>query len=99
LLSLQAQETGVHGKAFARTKRSRLAPSRSIFPDTSFSTHQASGSEPMGESTQALEHAKTIYPELLARKASPDVAAQAAANARRWWRNSGMLLNSVLHLV
>jgi len=42
--------------------------------------------------------AKTIYQELLARKASPDVAAQVAANARRWWRNSGMLLNSVLDL-
>lgn len=42
------------------------------------------------------KRAKTIYPELLARKASPDVAAQVAANARRWWRNSGMLLNSVL---
>ena len=44
------------------------------------------------------KRAKTIYPELLARKASPDVAAQVAANARRWWRNSGMLLNSVLNL-
>jgi len=44
------------------------------------------------------KRAKTIYPELLARKASSDVAAQVAANARRWWRNSGMLLNSVLNL-
>ncbi len=44
------------------------------------------------------KRAKTIYPELLARKAPPDVAAQVAANARRWWRNSGMLLNSVLTL-
>ena len=44
------------------------------------------------------KRAKTIYPELLARKAPPHVAAQVAANARRWWRNSGMLLNSVLNL-
>jgi group II intron reverse transcriptase/maturase len=44
------------------------------------------------------KRAKTIYPELLARKASSDVAARVAANARRWWRNSGMLLNSVLNL-
>jgi RNA-directed DNA polymerase len=44
------------------------------------------------------KRAETIYPELLARNASPDVAAQVAANARRWWRNSGMLLNSVLTL-
>lgn len=44
------------------------------------------------------KRAKTIYPELLARNASPEVAAQVAANARRWWRNSGMLLNSVLTL-
>ena len=44
------------------------------------------------------KRAKTIYPELLARKAPCDVAAQVAANARRWWRNSGMLLNSVLNL-
>ena len=44
------------------------------------------------------KRAQTIYSELLARKASPDVAAQVAVNARRWWRNSGMLLNSVLTL-
>jgi len=44
------------------------------------------------------KRAKTIYPELLARKAPTNVAAQVAANARRWWRNSGMLLNSVLNL-
>ena len=44
------------------------------------------------------KRAKTIYPDLLARKASSTVAAQVAANARRWWRNSGMLLNSVLNL-
>jgi len=42
--------------------------------------------------------AKTIYSELLTRKASSDVAAQVAGNSRRWWRNSGMLLNSVLTL-
>ena len=44
------------------------------------------------------KRAQTIYSELLARQASSDVAAQVAANARRWWRNSGLLLNSVLNL-
>jgi len=44
------------------------------------------------------KQAKTIYSELLARKAPSDVAAQVAGNSRRWWRNSGMLLNSVLNL-
>jgi hypothetical protein len=28
--------------------------------------------------------------------AKPTVARQVAANSRRWWRNSGMLLNAVL---
>jgi RNA-directed DNA polymerase len=41
---------------------------------------------------------KTIYRELLALGAKPDVARQVAANSRRWWRNSGMLLNAVLTL-
>jgi RNA-directed DNA polymerase len=40
----------------------------------------------------------TTYRELRKRGASSDVAAQVAANTRRWWRNSGMLLNSVLNL-
>lgn len=44
------------------------------------------------------KRAPTIYSELLARKASSDVAAQVAGNSRRWWRNSGMLLHSVLNL-
>jgi RNA-directed DNA polymerase len=44
------------------------------------------------------KRAETIYSELLARKASSQVAAQVAGNSRRWWRNSGMLLNSVLNL-
>jgi hypothetical protein len=39
---------------------------------------------------------RTIFRELTALGAKPDVAAQVAANSRRWWRNSGMLLNSVL---
>ncbi len=39
---------------------------------------------------------KTIYRELRALGASPQVARRVAANSRRWWRNSGMLLNSVL---
>ena len=48
-----------------------------------------------------LKHWKrgdTIYRELLALGASTDAAAQVAGNSRRWWRNSGMLLNSVLNL-
>jgi RNA-directed DNA polymerase len=48
-----------------------------------------------------LKHWKrgeTIYRALLALGASCDVAAQVAGNSRRWWRNSGMLLNSVLNL-
>jgi len=36
--------------------------------------------------------------ELLALGASHEVARQIAANSRRWWRNSGKLLNSVLTL-
>ena len=38
----------------------------------------------------------TIFRELTALGAKPNVAAQVAGNARRWWRNSGMLINSVL---
>lgn len=41
---------------------------------------------------------KTIFRELTALGAARDVAATIAANGRRWWRNSGMLLNSVLTL-
>jgi RNA-directed DNA polymerase len=40
----------------------------------------------------------TTYRELRQRGASCDVAAQVAANTRRWWRNSGMLLHRVLNL-
>jgi RNA-directed DNA polymerase len=40
----------------------------------------------------------TMYRELLAMGAKPDVARQVAANSRRRWRNSGMLLNAVLTL-
>lgn len=40
----------------------------------------------------------TIYRELRGRGAKPEVAQQVAANSRRWWRNSGMLLNAVLTL-
>jgi RNA-directed DNA polymerase len=39
---------------------------------------------------------KTIYRELRALGATSGVARQVAANSRRWWRNSAMLLNSVL---
>jgi RNA-directed DNA polymerase len=39
---------------------------------------------------------KTIFRELTARGAKPAIAHQVAANSRRWWRNSGMLLNAVL---
>jgi RNA-directed DNA polymerase len=38
----------------------------------------------------------TMYRELRALGAKPEVAHQIAANNRRWWRNSGKLLNSVL---
>ena len=40
----------------------------------------------------------TIYRELRALGAEPEVARRVAVNSRRWWRNSGILLNSVLDL-
>ena len=40
----------------------------------------------------------TTYRELRKRGASTDVAAQVAANTRRWWRNSSKLLHHVLNL-
>jgi RNA-directed DNA polymerase len=40
----------------------------------------------------------TTYRELTARGASKETAQQVASNTRRWWRNSGMLLNRVLDL-
>ncbi len=40
----------------------------------------------------------TTYRELRKMGASSDVAAQVAANTRRWWRHSGMLLHTVLNL-
>ena len=36
---------------------------------------------------------RVIYPELRARGLSEDQARQVAGNNRRWWRNSGLLLN------
>src|SRR6202166_4671318 len=44
------------------------------------------------------ERGTTMYRALLALGAKLDVARQVAANSRRWWRNSGMLLNAVLTL-
>ena len=41
---------------------------------------------------------KTMHRELLALGAKPNVARTIAANSRRWWRNSGLLLNAVLTL-
>lgn len=41
---------------------------------------------------------KTMYRELRALGAKPEVARRVSANSRRWWRNSGMLLNAVLTL-
>jgi RNA-directed DNA polymerase len=41
----------------------------------------------------------TIYRELRALGAEPEVARRVAVNSRRWWRNSGMLLNSVMDIV
>jgi RNA-directed DNA polymerase len=46
-----------------------------------------------------LKHWKrgtTIYRELRARGLSERGAAQVAGNGRRWWRNSGMLINAAL---
>ncbi len=40
----------------------------------------------------------TMYGKLRGLGAKPEVARQVAANSRRWWRNSGMLLNAVLTL-
>ncbi|MGO4568309.1 group II intron maturase-specific domain-containing protein, partial [Rhizobium sp. 2YAF20] len=40
----------------------------------------------------------TMYRELNALGAKPGIARKVAANSRRWWRNSGMLLNAVLTL-
>jgi len=40
----------------------------------------------------------TMYRELTTLGAKPGIARQVAANSRRWWRNSGMLLNAVLTL-
>jgi RNA-directed DNA polymerase len=39
---------------------------------------------------------KTIYRELRRRGTADDIARQVAANSRRWWRNSAMLLNVAL---
>jgi len=39
---------------------------------------------------------RTIFRELTALGAKCDVAQRVAGNCRRWWRNSGMLLNAVL---
>ena len=41
---------------------------------------------------------KTMYRELTALGANPEVARRVAANSRRWWRNSGKAINSVLNL-
>jgi len=41
---------------------------------------------------------QTAYRELMARGAKPEIARIVAGNMRRWWRNSGMLLNAVLDL-
>jgi hypothetical protein len=38
----------------------------------------------------------TVFRELRARGASKDLATAVAANTRRWWHNSAMLLNSAL---
>lgn len=41
---------------------------------------------------------KTMFRELCAMGASTEVVRKVAANSRRWWHNSAMLLNSVLTL-
>lgn len=42
------------------------------------------------------KRAKTIYRELIRRGTADEVARQVAANSRRWWQNSAMLLNVAL---
>ena len=42
---------------------------------------------------------KTVFQKLRALGATEGVSARAAANARRWWRNSRMLLNGVLPIL
>lgn len=42
------------------------------------------------------KRATTVYRELRRLGAAEDVARRVAGNARRWWKNSGMLLNTVL---
>ena len=39
---------------------------------------------------------KTIYRELRRWGTADDIARQVAANSRRWWRNSAMMLNLAL---
>lgn len=39
---------------------------------------------------------RTAYRELVSRGLSPDLAAQVAANTRRWWKNSAMALHIAL---
>ena len=39
---------------------------------------------------------KTIYREMRRLEANGTAARQVAANSRRWWRNSAMLLNTAL---
>jgi RNA-directed DNA polymerase len=39
---------------------------------------------------------RVIYREMIARGAHPAAARRAAANSRRWWRNSAIALNTVL---
>jgi len=41
---------------------------------------------------------RTIYRELIALGAIPEIAQLVAANSRRWWGNSGKALNAVLTL-
>jgi len=40
----------------------------------------------------------TIYRELRALRAAPEIAQRVAANSRRWWRNSDGELNRVLNI-
>jgi group II intron reverse transcriptase/maturase len=40
----------------------------------------------------------TMYRELRRLHAAKDLALKVAVNSRRWWKNSGMLLNAVLNL-
>ena len=70
----------------------RLAQTPGVFKDlTRWVRHRVRAIQ-----LKQWKRGRTIYRELMAIGASPDVARKVAANSRRWWRNSGLLLHTVL---